>query len=342
MGVFSSFARGIYLDDNHIVADPSALKGKVDFVVSYAGWGQDRCESFTRNIQVAKDAGALSIMYYRNDPESYVNCTFNPDRWPDDEHDWQMQVVNRQLMSGTTMRYVHAIILDCTMTMGRDGKTGVTSNWMRGIGQWFADKLWKRYHLPVYVYLTPDSVAAYPNDQVLPVWMANMGEISTWKSAYLNNPTWQVVTDFDIWPVPDDLAKPDMMYAKKWDFWKYANTKFGVQGISTADGKTPAVPMWLYAGTRAKLFADNFVTDPLVPVTPPPPPADNGSDNPPDNGGDDPPDNGDDTRPDNVGDTPPTPPDPNDPLAEIKAILWASLAAGIDGFCHFWTQARQK
>ena len=329
MAQFTSNARGIYLNDDSVVVDAQALRGKIDFVFADAGWGADRAERFTDHIQTAADAGAMCIMYYKLDPESYVNSTFNPDRWPDDAHDWQMQVVDRQLMSGTKMRSVQAIIIDATMTMGRDGKTKVTDNWVRGIGQWFADKLWRRYHLPVYTYLTPDTVLAYGTSQVLPVWLANMGTVSTWTSAFLANPQWEVVSDFDNWPIPADGNRPNSMYTTHWDFWKYANTKFGVKGIATADGKTPAIPMWLYNGTRAKLFADNFATDSMIPVVTPPTP-------------DDPPvDDGGSTDPGD-GTVPEPPDDPNDPVAGIKSLFWVALAAGLDGFCHFWVQGRDK
>ena len=272
MGVFSTNAVGPYLDDRHNLIDKAPMAGNIDCIIADAGSWKSRALQFTNHIQLAADLKVPLIARFVIDPEPCVQWTFNSAVWPDADHDFQIQALDRQLKSGTAMRTVHAIMLDASKVVQDDGKSYLTSNWVKAIAQRMMDLCNDRYHLPLYLFIKKESVAKVVeregSSNPLTEWLAQQPTICTWASAFLSN----TVTEMATWgtlPIPGDTWTPGQPYATGWDFARYANTKFLFANINSG---LVAVPLFIYRNTPDVLDGEVHYQQPGDPGQPPEPP----------------------------------------------------------------------
>jgi len=247
MGKWTDKAKGIYLDDRHTVTNKELLK--VDFIIAWAGHGAQIAQKFTQHVQTAYDIGVPLLAYFASDPTLYFDMGLDESKWPAPDNDPQIKALDRMLKSGSVLRVFHGIMIDASMRIGSDGKT-ITDGWIVSIARHLQDMCWQRYRKPIYPYISPSTVQAYPGSQQFAVWLSGMDGISIWKSAYSNNPAVETAS-WDAFPIPADSESPDPMYAPAWYFWRYSNTKFIFPGI---DGG--AVPTFLYSSDRNRLYSD--------------------------------------------------------------------------------------
>ncbi len=234
MSQWGGNARGIYWRKDKSYYAPK----QYDFVIAEAS------KDFPATIQDAYDTGKPILLFYANNPELYVDM--NLGAWPEPDNDPQIKEIDRMLkMANGAMRKVHGIILDCSKVRMSNGKN-LTDVWIAEHGKHMVEIIWKRYHLPVWMYMNGDPLKAWPNSQHI------IGLIENWGLS-----TVSIAEEVDGYPI--NGSKPNLPYSGKngWDFWLY----------SVGDDWK-----FLYNGDVASLYKIlNFTPRDTVPADPPDP-----------------------------------------------------------------------
>jgi hypothetical protein len=251
MSIFEGKSIGIGLSDNHVNVDISKFQ-KIDFVIVDAGTGSIASELSSNHINDAYKLNAICIIKFNCDPELYWGYT---DILPEVDKDQQIKVLDNVIyyngsVSPYNKRMVHGIMIDCSKYLQVDNKI-ITDYWVQKIGQDLIDKVWNRYKLPVYLYITPDTVNTLVGQfgsATISAWLKNWN-ICTWTTATPEN-TATVNGDPAKLEIPGDEDKPNITYAKGWDMWKYANTKYVFANVTNKNNISQAVPLWISNKTR--------------------------------------------------------------------------------------------
>lgn len=244
--MYKNNARGIFLDDRHTNVSAASLKGNVNFIVAYAGYGNSYAKMFPTHVQTAYDIGVPCIAYFKNNPELYLDCGLSVSRWPrpdvEGETEWQIQIIDRMLFIGDArnriLRKVQGFILDCSKVRTTNNNN-LTPSWIAQHGQHMLGMIWERYRLPNYMFITSEPFNVWPGDQELIMFLKNNG-ISTVSNV-------ATISSGGLLPVPADTAVMTPPYRDSsipWYFWQYSTIDLG--GITT--------PLFLYNGYPSKLY----------------------------------------------------------------------------------------
>jgi hypothetical protein len=272
MGIYDRNSRGLWLLDNNTVTDVEKLRGKVDFLVAYAGIGSRPSLKFAEHYEVAKALDIPCIGYVEADAEIAVGWSFNPDVWPDAAADPTASMCYRQTKyANGTQRNISAWIVDGSKHTQTDKKE-LTEGWVAGIFNHTLDRVFRRFGKPVYPLIKKTTVDLYPSDGPLATLLSKWQSLSTYEPALKpENTGWGV--DY----IPGTLDAPQQPYSGSWDFWWYGSSPIqGIQG---------AAVLFLFNGTKTKLYNDlgykpttvTPIPDPTPDPDPIPDPSDTGT-----------------------------------------------------------------
>lgn len=255
-------ARGVLLYASHKNVNKELLKGKVNFILASMGEGTTKDESFTTHVQTAYDLNIPCIGVFRCDPEIYGQYTegLHTELYPQGESDVQMKMLKEQLFCNGKRRIVHAVMVDCSKYVESDGKTIITGNWIKAIGQFIMDQIWKTWKIPVWFFISKE--ARDSNPSVLDPWIKSLEAISTRTPA-------THLTGIDGFPLPANDQKPNTYVdGTTWAFWRYGNWT----SEAITDVNPVSVPAFIYNGLPSGLydvlgFKPAEVVDPVVPDT---------------------------------------------------------------------------
>jgi len=244
--MYENNAKGVFLDDRHTNVTASVLKGNVNFIVAYAGYGSTYAKMFPTHVQTAYDIGVPCIAYFKNNPELYLDCGLKADRWPhpdtEGETEWQIQVIDRMLFIGDPsnrlLRKVQGFILDCSKVR-TTSNTNLTPSWIAQLGQHMLELVWDRYRLPNYMFMSTEPLSVWPGNDELIMFIKNNG-ISTITNVATKS-------SGGLLPIPADssvMVPPYRDSSIPWYFWQYSS--INLDGIST--------PLFLYNGYPSKLY----------------------------------------------------------------------------------------
>jgi hypothetical protein len=268
MGMYSGNARGLWLLDSNTVTDVEKLRGKVDFLVVYAGIGDKPSLKFADHYEVARTLDIPCIGYVEADAEICVGWSFNPDVWPNENTDPTASMIYRQTKyANGTQRNISAWIVDGSKHTQTDKKE-LTEGWVAGIFNHTLDRVFKRLHKPVYPLIKKTTVDLYPSGGPMITLLSKWASISTYEPAlHYENTGWGSHY------IPGTLDGIQQPFAPTWDFWWYGSSPIaGIQG---------AAVLFLFNGTKTKLYNDlgykPAAATPIPDPTPDPDPSDTGT-----------------------------------------------------------------
>jgi len=198
--MWTNNARGVYIRAEDIELPNLS---NYDFVFA------DPSIHFTDDVQAAYEAKKPILLFFQNDPELYRDM--NLGSWPEPDDDPQIKVIDSMLrMQSGAMRKVHGIVLNCSKVRMSDGDN-LTDVWIAEHGKHMVEIIWKRYHLPVWMYMDGNPLRAWPNSQSIINWIEGIGVSVV-----------SIVQEKDGYPA--DGTKPTLPYhgSKGWGFWLYS------------------------------------------------------------------------------------------------------------------------
>lgn len=218
-------ARGVHFSGNEKATDLS----QYDFVVSEIG------DMFTSNVQVAHDAG-IPILLFAPSMLDKSRVDMGPDIV-----DWKahaqpiVKELDKYILVNGIKRVISGIIIDCSATDNGEGKL-LTSWWISQYSDWLLDVIYKKYEIPVYLYMnsSPMKSANTEGAQMINNLLYEWGICTVSRAAIKSG-----------FPVPNSKPslppKVDESYVHWW-FWLY--------------GMIGETGLWLYNGDKTALYND--------------------------------------------------------------------------------------
>lgn len=269
MGIYSLNARGIFLYDLTTNVDLTIHKDSLDFVVSYAGYGDRLATNFKVNIQAGRKINKPVLAYFEILPDLYQGMTYAPSKWPTGLNEPHVKALNQALRYDSGIREkLDGIILDISRYKMLDNKTYVTAGWNASLAEHVTNQLFAYFKVPIYPLQKPWN----PNE-TNPVYLEYQ-EPSSPQSVLFNQ--WgsiSVVKTYSSFTerveeinIPDYTMGVTPPFVSNWDFWWY-----GSQVISNVKG---SVINFLFSKNKQELAKQLNYTYPDTPVNPPndPPP----------------------------------------------------------------------
>lgn len=288
VGIYDNYPKGAMVT-NHAV-DPAKLGG--DFFVARIGKGLAKNEKFHKHVQDASDAKLPLIAVYDNDPRVMLTQyeSHNPDKWHAEieQNHVITEILKPMIQSGGVNRRIHGLIITMNDIIEPNGNQ-TDPNWIVDTALAVAFGVWKLFNLPVFFSIDPDVAKKIPHGPkdrfttFLNGLIAYDPESETGTpgvmegiATYLNAPvatsgTWANV------PAPADsfaetLSKTRMESglgnAPRTSFWCYS------AGAVTMPGMTSVHPMYMYMGSKARLYKElAYTPESSAPTTPTIPPA---------------------------------------------------------------------
>lgn len=272
MGLYSNHARGVFLWESHKYSDFTALKGKVDFVIVYAGQGDIPAANFKENIKQARaQLGVPVLAYVSLLPDLYQGLDFNPAKFPTGKNEKHVKMLSDSLhyASGLSER-IDGIVYDFSDFTMKDGVTKNGDNWAAALAEHVTNQLYAYFKKPVYPLCKPSFAAEFTNAGGA---VANL--FNGWKSISYVKPNAVTVIEDGI-RIPADTEGPQPPFISAWDFWWYGSQKFAGLAVSAALFLYKAAPALLYKElgfTAAPVDPDPVDPEPEDPTDPETPPA---------------------------------------------------------------------
>lgn len=259
MGLYSNNARGLFLWEAHKNTDLSALAGKIDFVICYAGQGETQAANFRENIKAARKLGVPVLAYVSLLPDLYQGFSFNPSTFPTGLAEKHVKMLRDALHYDSGLsETIDGIVYDFSDFIMADGKTKNTDNWAAALAEHVTNELFKYFKKPVYPLCKPDFATAFPNPGGA---VANL--FNSWGGISYVKPTGKVVSDDGI-NIPADTEGPQPPFISAWDFWWY--------GTQSLTGLAAAAVLFLFKGNVTALYkALGFTGTPTTPEPEPEP-----------------------------------------------------------------------
>ncbi len=213
MSVWSDKARLLYVDGEQLTT--------VDELSQYDGLIAKIGSKFTANVQVAYDASKPIILFVENKifKNPHVDFGINENVWLDENH--EILIIDpeigldRYIYTNGIKRKIHGIMLDCSGTYTSDTKEPLTSTWIVKRAKWMLNMIYKRYKLPVYMYMNSDPVNMFTGVKREEIYslIIEFGVSTVSKALLLEN------------GYPSDSDRPKLPYDDtskvRWYFWLY-------------------------------------------------------------------------------------------------------------------------
>jgi hypothetical protein len=256
MGIYSNKARGMLLTDQNTTNDLSSVVGKLNFLIAYAGKGDEANLNFKDLILASRKTDLPVLAYIMVKPAVYEGMSFGGDL-PTGLNDKHVKMLrdNLHYPSGINLS-IDGIILDFSNYLMSDGHTEFTEGWVARVADHLTSQLFQQFRKPVYPIMRDGLYQRYPSTSG-PICSL----INRWKSISIVTITTGNVLDNGVY-IPNDYSGPTVPFISKWDFWWY--------GAQTFPGMNRAGSTFLFRDSQAALYAElGFV--PVGTVTPPPP-----------------------------------------------------------------------
>ena len=242
MALYSLKARGVFLWEAHKNTDLTALAGKIDFVVCYAGQGDMQAANFRENIKAARKLGVPVLAYVKLLPDLYQGYSFNPAKFPTGLTEKHVKMLRDALHYASGLsETIDGVIYDFNDWTMADGKTNLTENWLAALAEHITNELFKQFKVPVYPLCKGDLAGMFPNAGG-PV--ANL--LNRWGSVSYVRVTSKTVLENGI-RIPADTEGPQPPFISKWDFWQYGSQAVGLSDV---------VSLFLFRGKAVELYKE--------------------------------------------------------------------------------------
>lgn len=234
-------ARGVFLDGDQA--------GSVEKLKPYGVLIAKLGSAFNANVQTAYECGRPVVVFAEHQIlKWHVECGLDKAKWPLPAQEPLIQAIDHAILSGGAKIAVHGIMLDCSSTKNELGET-LTSTWYTERTDWMLNMVYKRYGLPIYLYMNKNPINTYKGqagEQGVIQLMAKHGVCTVSLVSNLD----------DGYPFP--LVYPSLPYNDtslvRWNFWLYDLTE---------DWR------FLYNGSLAELYKElNYVARPEQAPTP--------------------------------------------------------------------------
>lgn len=258
MGLYSNRARGVFLWEAHKASDFAALKGKIDFVVVYAGQGDMPAANFKENIKAARAVLGVPVLAYVSLlPDLYQGLDFNPAKFWTGKAEPHVKMLSNNLHYASGLsESIDGVVYDFSDYTMADGKTENNDNWAAALAEHVTNQLFAYFKKPVYPLCKPAFAAKFTNPGGA---VANL--FNSWGAiSYVAANAVTVLEDGV--RIPADTEGPRPPFISAWDFWWYGSQSF--------TGLAAAAALFLYKSTPAALYKELGFT--AAPVDPDPEP----------------------------------------------------------------------
>ena len=260
MGLYSNRARGVFLWEAHKASDFAALKGKIDFVVVYAGQGDMPAANFKENIKAARAVLGVPVLAYVSLlPDLYQGLDFNPAKFWTGKAEPHVKMLSNNLHYASGLsESIDGVVYDFSDYTMADGKTENNDNWAAALAEHVTNQLFAYFKKPVYPLCKPAFAAKFTNPGGA---VANL--FNSWGAiSYVAANAVTVLEDGV--RIPADTEGPRPPFISAWDFWWYGSQSF--------TGLAAAAALFLYKSTPAALYKElNFTGQPTEPEPEDPP-----------------------------------------------------------------------
>lgn len=271
MSMYDSYPKGVMLTNHK--SDPAKIGG--DFMLAYMGKGLTKYASFHDQVQAAFDADKPLIAVYDNDPLVMIQQyeSLNLAKWKAEIADNYVikQVLGPMIQAGGVNRRIHAVIITMNDIYEAPGKIS-NSNWIYQTALALAYGVNTLYELPVYLSIDAEIAKVIPHgiDDVFTTFLSKLVDfdeelqrgyegVAAGIGTYFNAPSVPVSGTWDAIPVPPDSFNEEFRTAKRESglgnaprvhFWCYST------GRVTMPGVTGVAPLYMYMGSKDKLYRE--------------------------------------------------------------------------------------